>query len=245
VLTLACGEKGDDDPPATGASGGSGGDTSAGGSSTSGGSGGTSATGGTTSSTEGSAGSAGAPPKPELAFGFDEDVEDWDVLYSSSGADAALIDIGEVEVEWAEDAGDPGGALRVSIPYESASQYVGFGVAFAESSTLDLTGRTIVAQVKIESGVGEVQDLESAPANAKVYAKSGETYVYANGIIENLSGDGDWVEVSLELGDPTFVDEMNGTFDPSDIREIGIQFDTNGESSTAQPGVLLIDNVAY
>jgi len=34
-------------------------------------------------------------------------------------------------------------------------------------------------------------------------------------------------------------------FDPSDIREIGIQLDTSGTSTTAAPAVDLIDTVWY
>jgi hypothetical protein len=157
----------------------------------------------------------------------------------------ALVDITEVEVAWSEDGGDPGGAFSASIPFEAASQYVGFGVSFSETTALDLTGRIVVAQVKIESGIGEAADLENAPANAKIYAKSGATYVYANGLIENVAGDGEWTVVRFDPADLAFVDEANGTFDPSDIRELGIQIDTNSQSSTAQPGVVLFDNIAY
>jgi hypothetical protein len=34
-------------------------------------------------------------------------------------------------------------------------------------------------------------------------------------------------------------------YDPSAVRELGIQFDTPINSMTAQPAVVLIDNVSY
>ena len=243
ACSVACGDKGDDPAPDT--------SSSAGGSESSGGSGGTSTT--TTSSNGGSGGSstsgggdasaAGGPGEPEVAYDMDDGLDGWIPQYTSSEEPDALIDVADLEISWNEEGGNPGGALQADIPYSEPSQWVGYGVSL--STPLDLEGRFIFADIMILAGVGEPEDLMNAPAGAKIYAKSGDTYVYAAGQYNNIDTIGEWRSIQFDLAFPDYVDEANGVFDPSDIREIGIQFDTNGETTTAQPGTWLVDNIGY
>jgi len=209
-----------------------------------GGAGGTAADDGT----NGGEGGAPSEPESELAYGFDEDVQGWIVQYSSSGPEGdpvPPVPLNDITVEWSEDEGNPDGALRAEIPYDSASQYVGFGVSLSQDEAIDLTGRIVYADVKIVSGVGDEDDLLTNPAGAKIYAKSGATYVYANGSYNNVDTIGEWITISFDIEYPQFVDEANGVFDPSDVLELGIQFDTGSTSTSATPGVVLIDNIRY
>ena len=242
VLAAACGDKGDSDPPGTDGNagmGGTGGSDGSGGSGDTGGTGGSGGSGGT-----GGAGEGGSGIQPMLVYGFDEDLEGWSVIYTASQEGVDPVDPGDVELDWAEDEGNPGGALRAEIPFTDAGQYIGFGLDLT-SEPLDLTGRTITAWVKIVSGVGDADDLMTNPAGAKIYAKSGEAYVYAAGTFNNITEIGEWLEIDFDLEYPDYVDEANGIFDPSEIREIGIQIDTGGTSMSAQPGVVLIDGISY
>lgn len=230
LLVAACGSKGTGAPDDT--------DTGSGGT-------GGSGSGGTGS---GTGGGAGAPVEPMLVYGFESGDENWDVTYVSSADDVDDVSETDIEVEWSQDAGMPAGALRVQIPYESHGQYVGIGIEVADAETdgLDLSGkRRIEADVMIESGVGDPDDLATNPAGAKLYAKSGSSYVYANGSFTNVEAIGQWVRVRFEVDDPSFTDLENGVFDPGDIREFGVQLDTSGTSMSAQTGVWILDNISY
>lgn len=237
AFSAACGDKGDDPAPETNSdAGGSGGSsTTSTPTSSAGGSGGSS-----TTSTDGS---AGGPVEATVAYGFDADVEGWKAQYTSSEVEEDLIDVDDLAISWSEDGGEPGGALQADIPYSAPSQWIGYGVSLSPS--IDLTARIVSADVMILEGVGEPDDLMNAPAGAKIYAKSGDGYVYAAGQYTNIDVIGDWTTIYFDVAFPDYVDEANGAFDPSDIRELGIQFDTNGETTTAMPGTWLVDNVSY
>jgi len=239
LLALACGSKGDDDDDDTGGSGGTGNTGNTGGSTA-----GTGASGGTTGgSTTGGGGSGGSMAVTQ-AYTFDSDEEGWIVQYTSSGDGIDLIDKAAVTLSWVAE-GDPDGALQADIPYESKSQYVGIGLSLA--TPVDLTGKTLRARVKVLSGLGEPEDLMTNPGGAKLYAKSGTGYVYANGVYNPITTIGTWLSISFNLAAPDFVDETNpaGAFDVTDIREIGIQFDTGGTSMTPMAAEILTDNVTY
>ena len=240
LLTAGCGSKGSGSPDEM--------DTDSGSSSTTMGT--ASGTGGDTTSTSstetsGTGGSAGGPIEAELQYGFDSGLEGWDYNYSSSASGVPLIDAAGVEVEWNEEDGNPGGAFMCTIPYEEAGQYVGFGIDLTQTP-IDLSGHTMSADVMLVSGVGDDEDLLTNPAGAKLYAKSTQDlWIYAAGEFNNITERGVWVTIEFDMDYPDYVDETNGIFDPSEVLEIGVQFDTSGTSTTAQEGTWLIDNVSY
>jgi hypothetical protein len=90
--------------------------------------------------------------------------------------------------------------------------------------------------------------LPSTPAGGtKIYAKSGMEYCYANGGYTNIDPMhpvGAWHTITFNLASPSYIADCM-TFNPADIREIGIQFDTNSASTTAEPAVVLIDTVTF
>ena len=259
VGALACGSKGSGDDSAApnggtgnGAMGGSSGATTTGGAT---------ATGGTVAGTAGStsaAGTGGATMKTKI-YSFDADLEGWDFVFGSSGSlpgDAGTATVIKktdpgMAVKWVATGGDPAstpGAMEVDIPFTSAAQYVGVGInlglAIASQAQLDLTGKTLTANVKLVSQAGDAADLMNNPDGAKLYAKSGMNYVYAAGPHLNATV-GMWTTLTLDFSAPSSQDNTNGTFDASDIREIGVQLETSGTTTTAMAAVVLVDAIAY
>jgi hypothetical protein len=257
LSVLACGSKGEDgDDEETGGTGGSSG-SSTGGSSSGGTSTGGTSTGGTSTggtSTGGTSGSGGSSTA-ELRYGFDSDEEGWIVQYTSSGTlldstAAPIIDKSTVVFEYSAEEGDPDpGALEATIPYETESQYVGFGVNIDEG--VDLSTTTLSARVRIKEGLGDVADLMTNPGGAKLYVKTGMYYCYAAGPVINM-GDmphpiGEWHTIQFNLTrQPNYVDpNCTDPFDPADVRELGIQFDTGSTTMTPQEAVVNIDTIRY
>jgi hypothetical protein len=169
-----------------------------------------------------------------------------------SNADMAVsmpIPTADITYEHTADDGDPeAGAFEATIPYDQASQWVSFGINF---DPVDMTNRVIRARVKVVSGLGDPTELMTAPGGTKVYAKSGMGYCYANGEYFN-QGDmpnpiGEWNTIEFNLlSEPLYQDPACAApFDPADIREIGVQFDSNAMSTTAETAVVRIDTVTF
>ncbi|HEX6275907.1 MAG TPA: hypothetical protein VFZ53_22855 [Polyangiaceae bacterium] len=255
LSAFACGSKGEDDggDEETGGTSGS----SSGGSSTGGTSSGGTNSGGTSSGGSAGSGTGGSgtlPPSTTISFDeatdvcpdplTDPNVANCWKLVDSNAMDPTMA-IPDADIHWEHNAddGDPDpGAFQATIPYDQASQWVSFGVNF---NTVDMTSRVISARVKIVSGFDG--DLATAQAGMKVYAKSGMGYCYANGAYFNLAAVDQWTTIEFDLTqEPGYRDPMCADpFDPSDIREIGVQFDSSMAAMSPETAVVLIDNVQY
>jgi hypothetical protein len=166
----------------------------------------------------------------------------------NAGMTADAVPAEDIMVEHTADEGDPAGALQATIPYTMFSQYVTLGINLPST---DLTRRVISARVNLASGLGSMEELAMAPGGSKIYAKSGDAYCYANGAYTN-QGDamhpaGMWNTIQFTfLRAPDFeASDCASPFDPSDVREIGIQFDSSGSAVAAETAVWLIDNVTF
>jgi hypothetical protein len=260
LVVFACGSKGSgDDSGATGGTATGGTATGSAGAVATAGGAGLAAGGATATGASGStsiAGTSGASTgtTPSQSYTFDMDLQGWKVQYTSSGplpgdaGTAPVIAPADVMISLNNTDGDPAtppGALQLNIPYSTASQYVGAGISLPVK--VDLTGKIITANVKVVSGLGTALDLMSNGGGAKLYVKSGAGYVYAAGTYTSVTVTGVWIPLTFDLSDPSYIDMTNdaGTFNPSDIREIGIQLDTGGMTTTAEPAVDLIDSVSY
>jgi hypothetical protein len=181
------------------------------------------------------------------AYNFDTDVEGWMVTYTSAQPGSATIPPGDVQLSANMTDGQPNpGSLQVDIPYSMAGQYVGVGRT--SMMPLNLRDRVLTARVKLVSGLETLDDLTNVPGGVKLYVRSGPDYLYAAGAYNTLTSLGTWSTISFDLAQPAFVDSSNadaGPFDPSDIRELGLQIDTSGLTTTAQPAVVLVDTVTY
>jgi hypothetical protein len=259
VVVLACGSKGSgDDSSTAGAaaeSGGASGSTGIAGttSTTAGAPAGGASAGGASAGSTSIAGTGGAPGGTiTQSYTFDTTTQGWTTISSSTDpSDATLmaVDVTKIVASWAGTDGDPSpGALQLAIPYSSKSQYVSIGInvgmADATKPKVDLTGKTLTAFVKIVSGLESTAELMSVPPGAQLYIKTGPGYDYENSTYTNITAVDTWVPLSFELDNPSFVADA-GALDLSDVREIGVQINSSGTTTTAAPAVVLIDTVSY
>jgi len=254
VLAIACGSKGDESPPPskTGAGGTS--SPGAGGTLSTSGSGGTSSgTAGTSSGTAGATGGAGgsggsggaggSAATVTKTYSFDADVEGWKVQYTGATT-GTPVPMASVMISHNATDGEPTpGSIELSIPFTAAGQNVDVG---ANPTGVDLRGKTLTARIKIVSGFEGPMDLTMAPAIARLYAKSGAAYIYANGQFNNLTAVGTWIPITFVVSMPDFVAMSDaGAWDPSNVTEIGVQLETSGTTTTASTAVVRIDTVTY
>ncbi len=182
---------------------------------------------------------------------FDMDAADWGVTYSASAISAVRpVDIASIMLGWTSTDGMPtAGALDLSVPFSSFGQYVGIGVSLFEP--LDLSTSVVSACVKLVSGLGDAVDLSTNPGGVRIYARSGTGRCYANGAYHAIGyvvhPIGEWMLVSFSLlRAPDYVDPTcPEPFDPSDVRELGVQFDVSQSSQSARPALFRIDTLSY
>ena len=201
---------------------------------------------GTSSAGTSSAGtsSGGSASTAMPVYTFDTDIQGFKVQDSSGATGVDPVPKGDIMLSFNADDGSPDpGALQLDIPYSAASQYVSTGVNI-DPPGVDLTGKTIKAMVKIVSGYGSADDIMTAPANAKLYVKTGANYVYASASVANVTSIGTWTAIDFNTKFPDYNADKDA-YDPTQVLEIGIQFDTNSASTTAAPAVVLVDSISY
>lgn len=210
----------------SGGASGVGGGLSTGGTGTS--TGGTTAAGGGTSTggdtgTGGSSGSAWAT--------FDSDLDGFSITYeNTAGADTATHD---------GTTGDPSnGSMELDVKVAGPDEKV--FVSGYPASPLDLTGHTITARIKLDSGLS---DDESCPGGAYIFAKSGDGYDFARGTWTNLSVSDGWVTLTMDTGDPDYTEG----FVASDVREIGVAVSSGGTCGSDPYGAAIVhvDTIAF
>jgi hypothetical protein len=194
---------------------------------------------GTSSSGSSSGGSASAAMP---VYTFDTSEEGFIVQSSTAATDVDPVPKTDVMLSHNADDGSPDpGSLQLDIPFSTASQYVSAGVNLDPG--IDLTGKKLKAMVKIVSGYGSEDDIMTAPGNAKLYVKTGPLYLYASASVANITSIGTWVAIEFDPEFPGY--QAEGDYDIKDVKEIGIQLDTNSASTTAAPAVVLIDSISY
>jgi len=108
---------------------------------------------------------------------------------------------------------------------------------------MDLRGKVLTARVRLDSGLGPNA---ATPGGVKLYVKSGSGYVLADAGWVNLTTGQDWVTLTLPLDNPTgWVQPASeaGTYDASDIRLIGLDFETGATAADWSGAVVHIDTV--
>lgn len=172
-------------------------------------------------------GSSGA----EVLWSFDYDTQAWAVRLTDPErleADAFL--------DFESSNGDPEpGALLVNMPFDGSNQKIEFNVHPEES--VDVSGRMFHARVRLVSGLSNDQ---SAPGGIKMFAKSGDDYIYISGRWVYLTQIGAWLDIEL---DPQNPEVSTGDFDPSDVREVGFELRTFSDTTQVSAAVLLVDDV--
>lgn len=184
----------------------------------------------------GTGGEGGEPSEATKGYTFDSDRASWEVRSTDPVSLAGVANL-----VWSFDDGNPQpGMLELIAPFSGSDQRVAIGVRLP--APVDLRGKTVRAYIRISFGVDG--DLAAHPASAKIYVSSGSNDVHAEAG-RSIDTTEAWTSVAFEASNPALIDTGSGEYDPSDIREIGIQLDTGGTSMTAQAAVDLIDTVSY
>jgi hypothetical protein len=174
------------------------------------------------------------PIASEIRWGFDSTLEGWALHYSVpdplESASAAA---------WDGTVGAPGASAILHVPFSAIDQKVQFSVQ--PSPALDLRGKTLTAQVILDSGL--TSDAVN-PGGVKLFVKSGAAWVYAATAWRNFQAGAGWITLSMAVDTPDYVDPA-GTHDPSQIVEIGVEVATGSATSTFQSATLHVDSVSY
>jgi hypothetical protein len=209
------------------------------GTSAAGGGGGTSAAGGGAGTS--AAGGGDGAVASALSYTFDSTVQGFTLqtyvdtgTYKNLGAlaaDAAIpANYPTVTVNTTEGSPSPG-SLQIVATFTDYQQYV---EVLISQAMINLTGKTISAQV---------QATTAFDGGAFIYADSGTSYVFGNGVGAGLPA-GTWTPLLLDLSSVT-----TASFDPTDIVQLGIHIYSDpppaGDAGTFPSGsyTFLIDTV--
>jgi hypothetical protein len=132
------------------------------------------------------------------------------------------------------------GSAKLTLNFTAGTQSANLAINYGSGTTpgIDLEGKTVRAQVRIEPG---------APPTtyAKMYIKTGATFYYADsGQITLVPGS--WVPVTFPTaGTPSYPLAPDPTqYLVGDVREIGLEIAATGIAAAA-PAVIHLDTVSY
>jgi hypothetical protein len=168
-----------------------------------------------------------------MPWTFDCGADGFTVAYSSATTLAP-------QLTWNGSIGNPSpGSLELVAAFSGTSQTV--ELARSLVTALDLTGATLTAKVKLESGLStDTTNLGST----KLYVKTGSQYIYASGAPVNLTPGADWVNLSFPTATPTYTATVDGgAYDPAQVKELGVEINT-GSAGTYTTATLHIDSIA-
>jgi hypothetical protein len=180
---------------------------------------------------------SGLPPAPPLNLTFDTSLQGFSLSDSSfvfpDGGAAPALTFDSTE-------GDPAGSAKLVIPFNSYNQQVDTQINL--SPTINLTGKTIHAMVKLDSGTftGGYLQLHASGPDYSHYAQA----TGAGAINAATLGTGQWVDLTMPLSAVTTTG-----FDATKILQVGIQFGTGSGPeggafpTTTQPVTFHIDSI--
>jgi hypothetical protein len=255
-VMLGCSE-GSSDPLAAVGGGTAGAAGSSGGQTSSSGSGG-SATAGTSAGGTAGGGSGGSGPMTEPLVRFDfpaaADIADWQFAYADPMAliPQVAADAGDVSPQEGvasaehDSMGDPSGnagSIRLVLPFSGPSQKISFETSVATNDMgVDLRGRSISARISVLSGYSTDP---MNPPGLKLYVKTGAAFFYADSGYQNIAPGSDWQTFTWgNVSNPQYpMPPYPAEFDPTDVRQVGIEFDT-GSAGAYSSATVLLDTVA-
>ena len=168
----------------------------------------------------------------ELLFTFDADAEGW-TLYATSPERLAS----GTTVTYDEQNGDKTpGVLSLKAPFDASNQKI---EVQSGSSRTDMRGHVIRARVRLGSGLSSDS---TNPGGIKLFAKARDHYDYASGAWTYLTPGSLWQDVTLDCDAPVLVP---GVFDPSAVRQIGVELRTFSETTGVSAAVVYVDSVSY
>jgi hypothetical protein len=111
------------------------------------------------------------------------------------------------------------GSIEVTLPFNGYGE--GYTVQQDVAPTADLSGKTVHAQVRLDSVDGGTATFPSGYVQLFVQSNG---FKYANGAAKGLTA-GTWTDLTLTVSTPGF---MVSGYDPTQIIQVGVQFGTGG-----------------
>jgi hypothetical protein len=193
-------------------------------------------------------------PLVRFDFAAAADVEDWQFAYAEPmqlipqpAGDAGDVTAQEGVASAAHDTmGDPNGnagSIRLVLPFSGPSQKISFETSVATDDVgVDLRGRSISARISVLSGYSTDP---MNPPGLKLYVKTGATFFYADSGYQNIAPGSDWQTFTWgDVSNPLYpMPPYPAEFDPTDVRQVGIEFDT-GSAGAYSSATVLLDTVA-
>jgi hypothetical protein len=168
----------------------------------------------------------------EYLYTFDSSTEGW-TLYATS---PDRLESG-TEIRYDSQNGDKTpGALRMNAPFDGSNQKIEVQANF---EPIDMRGRTIVARVRLGSGLSSDA---TNPGGIKLFVKTGDAYNYASGAWTYLRPGEGWVDVTFDCEAPVLVPTE---FDASSVRQVGVELRTFTETTSVSPAVVYLDAVSF
>jgi hypothetical protein len=168
----------------------------------------------------------------EYLYSFDSGTEGW-TLYATSPERLES----NTDVRYDSQNGDKTpGALRLSAPFDGSNQKIEVQATF---NPIDLRGRTIVARVRLGSGLSADA---TNPGGIKLFVKTGASFNYASGAWAYLRPGEGWVDVTFDCDAPVLVPSE---FDASQVRQLGVELRTFTETTQVSPAVVYLDAVSF
>jgi hypothetical protein len=186
---------------------------------------------------------AGATAAPEAApppvmgtsvWSFDSNIQGWAV----GASDPTSIGDGTTLSFSASEGSPEIGALRAAVPFTGGNEKVLLQVKVA---SLDLRGKTLSARVLADRGLSPDTANRS---RIKLFVKTGGSFLYAAGPDLMLVPGSPWATVTFDVDQPDYVDP-NGTYDASDVREVGFELNSGETGGAINGAVLYLDSIDY
>jgi hypothetical protein len=134
------------------------------------------------------------------------------------------------------------GSILLELPFSGPTQKISFEVNVASDGVgVDLTGRSISAQVRIDSGLA-LDPMN--PAGVKLYVKTGETSFYADSGFINIQPGTEWQTFTWSNVSIPVYPSPPGAHAPADVRQVGLEFAT-GAAGTYAAATVHLDTVVY
>ncbi len=125
------------------------------------------------------------------------------------------------------------GSVQVTATFNDFNQTVTVRLPYQAAQTIDLTGRTITAQVRLDPGSGSFTGVVHLMAlSSPSPPKPAPGYYFAQGNSIRLT-DNAWHTLTFHMTKPEFAAVG---FDPTDIVQIGIQFASGPNTSMGASG---------
>ncbi len=102
-----------------------------------------------------------------------------------------------------------------------------------------MTGQVLHAKARLSSGLS--LDREN-PGGIKLFVKTGANYSYAAGAFVALTEGFGWVEFIIDMDDPELVFETE-EYDPTEVRQIGLELRTFGQTTEALAATVYVDSI--